>query len=239
MVVQARQRRAGGVLSEPVTVEARLRVLVADDHPIFLAGMRQLLETHPGLACVGAATTGAQAVRLAIAEQPNVAVLDLDMPDLSGVEATRAIAEQAPSVGVLMLTMLGDDESVFAALRAGARGYLLKGSMPDEVVAAIRSVAAGGAVFGASIAARIVEYFAAPRPVPSPADGIDLPDLTNREREILNHLADGESNATIAARLYLSPKTVRNHVSNIFAKLHVADRRAAMLRAREAGLGRP
>jgi DNA-binding NarL/FixJ family response regulator len=162
--------------------------------------------------------------------------MDLDMPDMSGVEAARIIGESASSVGVLMLTMLGDDESVFAALRAGARGYLLKGAIPDEVVAAIRSVASGGAVFGPSIAARIVEYFAAPRPRPR-EEADPLPGLTDREREILTHLAAGETNAAIAARLYLSPKTVRNHVSNIFMKLHVADRAQAIVLAREAGLG--
>ncbi|MBB5874292.1 DNA-binding NarL/FixJ family response regulator [Allocatelliglobosispora scoriae] len=219
------------------TAEPSLGVLVADDHPIFLAGMRQLLDAYPGLTCVGAVTSGVEAVRLAVQRRPDVAVLDLDMPDLSGVEVVRAIGEQAPGIGVLMLTMLGDDESVFAALRAGARGYLLKGATPDEVVAAIRSVASGGAVFGPSIAARIVEYFAARPAAAAPA--LALPELTEREREILAHLADGESNAAIAARLYLSPKTVRNHLSNIFTKLHVADRHAAARRAREAGLGRP
>lgn len=214
-----------------------LGVLVADDHPIFLAGMRQLLEVCPGLTCVAAVTSGSEAVRQVVALRPDVAVLDLDMPDVSGVDVVRAIGAQAPEVGVLMLTMHGDDESVFAALRAGARGYLLKGATPDEVVAAIRSVASGGAVFGPSIAARLVEYFTARPPAMSVAAA--LPELTDREREILAHLADGEANATIAARLYLSPKTVRNHVSNIFTKLHVADRHAAARRAREAGLGRP
>jgi len=217
-----------------------VRVLVADDHPIFLAGMRQLLDAHPGLTCVGALTTGQEAVRLAVAERPDVAVLDLDMPDLSGVEAARLIGAQAPGVAVLVLTMLNDDESVFAALRAGARGYLLKGSTADEVVAAIRSVAAGGAVFGPSIATRILDYFNAGRPsapgAPAPAW---LPELTERERAILDLLADGESNPAIAARLHLSPKTIRNQVSVIFDKLQVADRRQAMLRARDAGLGNP
>ena len=218
-----------------------LRVLVADDHPIFLAGMRQLLQAHPNLTCAAAVTTGHEAVRLAVAESPDVVVLDLDMPDLSGVEAARMIVAGAPSVAVLMLTMLSDDESVFAALRAGARGYLLKGSTADEVVTAIRSVAAGGAVFGPSIATRILDYFNAWRPA-ARADAPPpewLPELTERERAILDLLADGESNPSIAAKLHLSPKTVRNHVSAIFEKLHVADRRQAMLRAREAGLGSP
>jgi DNA-binding NarL/FixJ family response regulator len=214
--------------------EAPLRVLIADDHPIFLAGLRQLLDTHPGLTCVAAATTGTQAIALARSSHPDVAVLDLHMPDLSGVDAARAIGEAAPDVAVLMLTMLADDESVFAALRAGARGYLLKGSTPDEVVAAIQSVASGGAVFGPSIAARIIDHFSAHQR-PSP---VELPELTDREQAILELLADGESNPAIAVRLHLSPKTVRNHVSNIFAKLQVGDRRQAMLRARDAGLGR-
>jgi DNA-binding NarL/FixJ family response regulator len=219
-----------------------LRVLIADDHPIFLSGMRQILEIYPGLTCVAAVATGAQAIQVAISERPDVAVLDINMPDLSGVTAARAIASEAPDVGLLMLTMLGDDESVFAALRAGARGYLLKGSTPDEVVAAIRTVAGGGAVFGQSIATRIVDYFAASRAVDQsePADETAaLSGLTEREREIVVFLADGESNPAIAARLHLSPKTVRNHVSSILAKLQVTDRRQAMLRVREAGLGSP
>jgi DNA-binding NarL/FixJ family response regulator len=220
--------------------EPPLRVLIADDHPIFLGGMRQLLEIYPGLTCVAAVTTGAEAIRVAIAERPDVAVLDINMPDVSGVTVARTIAAEARDVGLLMLTMLGDDESVFAALRAGARGYLLKGSTPDEVVTAIRTVAGGGAVFGPSIATRIIDYFAAgPAAVPSaPAEEpAALPELTEREREIVVFLADGASNPAIAARLHLSPKTVRNHVSSILAKLQVADRRQAMLRIREAGLG--
>jgi DNA-binding NarL/FixJ family response regulator len=221
--------------------EPPLRVLVADDHPIFLGGMRQLLELHPGLTCVAAVATGAEAVRVAVAERPDVAVLDINLPDQSGVTVARTIASQAPGVSLLMLTMLDDDESVFAALRAGARGYLLKGSTPDEVVAAIRTVAGGGAVFGQRIAARIVDSFAAGGAVPSEPAGepAALPELTEREREIVVFLADGESNPAIAARLHLSPKTVRNHVSSILAKLQVADRRQAMLRVREAGLGSP
>jgi DNA-binding NarL/FixJ family response regulator len=222
--------------------ERPLRVLIADDHPIFLAGMQLTLESYPCLTCVAAVTTGAQAVQAAVSERPDVAVLDINMPDLSGVVVARTIAADAPGVGLLMLTMLSDEESVFAALRAGARGYLLKGSTPDEVVAAIRTVAAGGAIFGQSIAARIVDYFTTGPAVSrgEPADeAAALAELTEREREILAFLADGESNPAIAGRLHLSPKTVRNHVSSILAKLQVADRRQAMLRAREAGLGSP
>ena len=211
--------------------DERLRVLIADDHPVFLSGMRQLLDTQSLLECVGEATTGTRAVELATTLLPDVAVLDLHMPDLNGVDAARAIARGAPTVAVLMLTMMDDDESVFAALRAGARGYLLKGAGPADVVHAIRAVGSGAVVFGPSIAHRIIEYFATPRPVDVFAE------LTSREREILELIADGHANASIAARLHLSPKTVRNHVSNIFAKLHVGDRAEAMLRARRAGLG--
>jgi DNA-binding NarL/FixJ family response regulator len=210
-----------------------LRVLVADDHPVFRSGMRQLLDTQATLTCVGEAATGAEAIRLATALRPDVAVLDLHMPGVNGVDAARAITREAPAIGVLMLTMLDDDESVFAAMRAGARGYLLKGSGPAEVVHAIHAVGSGAAVFGPSIAQRVLDYFATPASVDAFAD------LTNREREILGMLADGHPNARIAERLHLSPKTVRNHVSSIFTKLHVADRAEAMLRARRAGLGQP
>jgi DNA-binding NarL/FixJ family response regulator len=210
-----------------------LRVLVADDHPVFRAGMRQLLDTQPTLTCVAEAAGGAEAVELATALRPDVAVLDLHMPGVNGVDAARAITSEATAGGVLMLTMLDDDESVFAAMRAGARGYLLKGSGPAEIVHAIHTIGSGAAVFGPSIAQRVLDYFA--RPTPSDAFAV----LTNREREILGMLADGHPNARIAERLHLSPKTVRNHVSSIFAKLHVADRAEAMLQARRAGLGQP
>jgi DNA-binding NarL/FixJ family response regulator len=210
-----------------------IRVLVADDHPIFLAGMRQLLDTQPLLECVGEAANGKRAIELATALLPDVAVLDLNMPELNGVEAARAISRNTPTVAVLVLTMLEDDDSVFAAMRAGARGYLLKGAGPAELVHAIHTIAGGASVFGPSIAHRILEYFATPRPAELFAD------LTAREREILDLIADGHGNASIAGRLHLSPKTVRNHVSNIFAKLQVADRAEAMLRARRAGLGHP
>ena len=209
-----------------------LRVLVADDHPVFRGGMRQLLDTQPLLTCVGEAATGAEAIELTRALRPDVAVLDLHMPGVNGVDAARAITRETADIGVLILTMLDDDESVFAAMRAGARGYLLKGSGPAEVVHAIHAVGSGAAVFGPSIARRVLDDFA----TPSSADA--FADLTNREREILGMLADGHPNARIAERLHLSPKTVRNHVSSIFTKLHVADRAQAIVRARDAGLGR-
>jgi DNA-binding NarL/FixJ family response regulator len=156
------------------------------------------------------------------------------MPELNGIDATRRIASEAPSVGVLVLTMSEDDGTVFSAVRAGARGYLVKGAGQEEIVRAIITVASGGAVFGASLARRVAEFFAAGPPIPTTV----FPQLTTREREILELLAAGRSNAQIAAALYLSPKTVRNNVSNVFAKLQVADRAEAIVRARDAGLGR-
>jgi len=213
-----------------------LRVALADDHPMFRAGLRMVLDSDPAVVVVGEATTGVEAVALAAAERPDVIVMDLNMPDMNGVEATRRIIAAGPGIGILVLTMVDDDESVFAAMRAGARGYLLKGAGPDEVLRAVRAVASGTAVFGPSIARRLIDYFGAVRPqVP----GVAFPELTEREREILNFVAAGERNTAIAQRLFLSPKTVRNHVSNIFSKLQVADRSQAIVRAREAGLGQP
>ncbi|MEV6301499.1 response regulator transcription factor [Actinoplanes sp. NPDC051861] len=210
-----------------------IRVLVADDHPIFRDGLAMLLATVDGLEVVGTAADGAEAVAAGIRLLPDVVVMDVQMPRLNGVEATRKLAGEAPGVGILVLTMSEDDGTVFAAIRAGARGYLVKGAEQDEIVRAITTVAAGGAVFGAALARRITEFFAAGPPAPTEA----FPQLTAREREILELLAAGRSNAQIAATLYLSPKTVRNNVSNVFTKLQVADRAEAIVRAREAGLG--
>ena len=178
-------------------------------------------------------TSGAQAVALATELRLDVVVMDVQMPELNGIEATRRLADAAPEVGVVVLTMSEDDGTVFSAVRAGARGYLVKGAEQDEIVRAITAVAAGGVVFGASLARRIAEFFAAGPPAPTDA----FPQLTGREREILDLVAAGRSNAQIAATLYLSPKTVRNNVSNVFTKLQVADRAEAIVRAREAGLG--
>jgi DNA-binding NarL/FixJ family response regulator len=210
-----------------------VRVLVADDHPVFRDGLAVLLGSVPGIDVVGTAATGLEAVALAVELRPDVVVMDVQMPQLNGVEATRRLSGEAPDVGVVVLTMSEDDGTVFSAVRAGARGYLVKGAEQEEIVRAITTVAAGGAVFGASLARRIAEFFAAGPPAPSAA----FPELTAREREILELLAAGRSNAQIAATLYLSPKTVRNNVSNVFAKLHVADRAEAIVRAREAGFG--
>jgi DNA-binding NarL/FixJ family response regulator len=217
--------------------EEALRVLVVDDHPVYRDGLAVLLGSVPGLVVVGTAADGAQAVAMALEEQPDVVVMDVQMPVLDGIEATRRITAESPSVGVVVLTMSEDDGTVFAAVRAGARGYLLKGADQEEVVRAITTVAAGGAVFGAALARRIAEFFAAAASRPSGPDAA-FPQLTAREREVLDLVAAGRSNAQIAAALFLSPKTVRNNVSNVLAKLQVTDRAQAIVRAREAGLGR-
>jgi DNA-binding NarL/FixJ family response regulator len=210
-----------------------LRVLVADDHPLFRQGLRTAIEADDGLEVVGEAETGAEAVEWALELQPDVVVMDVQMPERNGIEATRQIVAQSPHVGVLVLTMFEDDDSVFAAMRAGARGYLLKGSEHDEIVRAIRAVSSGEAIFGPAIATRLMAYFAASATGPLQA----FPELTPREREVLERIARGQSNAAIAQELVLSQKTVRNHVSNVFTKLQVLDRAQAIVKAREAGLG--
>jgi DNA-binding NarL/FixJ family response regulator len=208
-----------------------MRVLLADDHPVFLGGLRALLDSAPGIEVVGEVGTGDEAVAAATDRQPDVVVMDIQMPGVNGIDATREIVARSPHVGVLILTMFEDDDSVFAAMRAGARGYLLKGSAPDDIVRAIESVGRGEAVFGPAVARRLIDFFAA-----SPA-AYPFPELTEREREVLDLLAQGRSNIDIARRFVISAKTVRNHVSNIFTKLHVADRAQAIVRARDAGLG--
>jgi DNA-binding NarL/FixJ family response regulator len=215
-------------------VSGPLRLLVADDHPVYRDGLRLLLSDRDGIEVVATATSGEEAVALAASTSPDVVIMDLRMGGLNGIEATRQILAAQPATAVLVLTMFEDDESVFAAMRAGARGYLLKGADEEEILHAVRTVARGEAIFGAALAARIAAFFAAPPPTAAP-DG--FPALTARELEVLTLVAQGLSNGTIAARLYLSHKTVRNHVSNIFAKLQVADRAEAIVRARRAGLG--
>jgi DNA-binding NarL/FixJ family response regulator len=209
----------------------RIRVLIADDHPFFRQGLRVVLETTEDLVVVGEAGTGDEVTQLATELQPDVVLMDLQMPGCNGIEATQRILRTSPHVGVLVVTMFEDDESVFAAMRAGARGYVLKGADRTEILRAVRAVGSGEAIFGAAIARRLMGFFAAP-----PSAIAILPELTDREREILSLVAHSRTNAEIADRLALSPKTVRNHVSNILTKLQVADRTQAALRAREAGL---
>jgi DNA-binding NarL/FixJ family response regulator len=214
-------------------VSERLRILLADDHPLFRDGLRALLASIEDAEVVGEASTGAEAVERSLAEQPDVVLMDLHMPGLNGVEATRRIVEASPHVGVLVLTMVEDDDAVFAAMRAGARGYLVKGSSQREILAAIRAVGSGEAVFGPTIAERLIAYLSGAAAGPAQA----FPELTEREREVLELIARGESNARIARELGISQKTVRNHVSNVFTKLRVVDRAQAIVKAREAGLG--
>jgi DNA-binding NarL/FixJ family response regulator len=209
------------------------RVLVADDHPAFRRGLELMLADVEDVELVGEAETGTRAVELAAELAPDVVLMDLRMPELDGIEATRRITRQDPSAAVVVLTMFEDDSSVFAAMRAGARGYLLKGAEQDEIVRAIRAGAAGEAIFGPAIAARVLAHF-------SSGDGsraAAFPSLTEREREVLDLIASGKGNAAIAHELVISLKTVRNHVSNIFNKLQVPHRSAAIVKARQAGLG--
>ena len=211
-----------------------IRVLIADDHAAFRGGLQALLATAGDIKVVGEAESGVDVVAAAERLQPDVVLMDVNMPGIDGVEATRRIVDASPHVAVLVLTMHDDDETVFEAVRAGARGYLLKGAQRVELVRAIRAVASGEAIFGPGVARRLMAFFA--RPVPR-ADPAAFPELTDREREILELIAQGRSNTDITDRLVLSPKTVRNHVSNIFAKLQVRDRSEAIVRAREAGMG--
>lgn len=209
-----------------------LRIVVADDHGIVREGLGALLSAHDGYELAGTAATGAEAVRAAVTLHPDVVVMDIQMPDLTGIEATRQITRAAPDVAVLILTMFDDDESVFAAMRAGARGYVLKGAAPDNVIRAIAAVAAGEAIFGPGVARRALAYLSGPR-----TDQPAFPELTPREREVLDLIAAGLGNATIAARLGLAQATVGNHITNIFGKLQVASRAEAIIQARSASLG--
>ncbi len=212
----------------------RLRVLIADDHPLFRHGIAALLSATEDLEPVGEATTGEEAIALAERTQPDVILMDIRMPGVNGIEATRRILLQSPHIRILVVTMFEDDGSVFAAMRAGARGYVLKEADKEELLRAIRAVGGGEAIFSPAIATRLLEYFAQPRPA-APPDV--FPELTEREREILHLIAQGKGNSEIAVRLVLSPHTVRNYVSSIFTKLQVDGRAQAIIRAREAGLG--
>ena len=213
--------------------DVEIRVVIADDHPVVREGLSALLDSVPSITVAGVAGTGREAVQAAVRLRPDVLILDIQMPELSGIAAAAEIARVAPGVAVLMLTMFDDDDSVFAAMRAGARGYVLKGAQQDEIVRAIHAVAGGQAIFGPGIARRVLGLVSGP-----PTAGLPFPDLTSREREVLDLIASGSRNAEIARRMSIAPKTVANHVSAIFAKLRVADRGAAIITARDAGLGR-
>ena len=219
---------------------SQLRILLADDHPVFRYGVRALLESTPEVEVVGEVTTGEEAIALAESLQPDVVLMDLQMPgakgapNVNGIDATRRIVQTSPHIRVLVVTMFQDDGSVFAAMRAGARGYILKDATKDEILRAIRAVGNGEAIFSPAIATRVLAYFAAPATsLPKGA----FPELTDRERGILNWIAQGATNAEMAARLDLSVKTVSNYVSNIFSKLQVADRAKLIMMALEAGMG--
>ncbi|MCA9946217.1 MAG: response regulator transcription factor [Anaerolineales bacterium] len=210
-----------------------ISILIADDHTLFRDGLKALFSSVADTAVIGEATSGAEAIQQAEKYQPDVILMDIQMPDLNGIEATRQIVQTSPHIGIIIVTMFEDDESLFAAMRAGARGYVLKGSDQDEMLRAIRAVARGEALFGPAIASRLMTFFKPSNSLAASA----FPDLTDREIEILQLLAKGLNNQEIAGKLVISAKTVRNHVSNIFSKLQVVDRVQAAIRARDAGLG--
>jgi len=212
---------------------ATARVVVVDDHPVFRIGMAALLRSMDGIEVVGQASDLAEALAVTAEHRPEVVVMDLDLGTDSGVEATREIVRAHPEVGVLVVTMLGDDDSLFASIRAGARGYLLKGAAPAEVERAVRSVANGEMLLGPQVAQRAASYLSGAKT----RGGVVFPELTDREREVVDLVARGYDNATIARRLVLSSKTVRNYVYGVLAKLDLDDRAQLIVRAREAGLG--
>jgi DNA-binding NarL/FixJ family response regulator/class 3 adenylate cyclase len=215
-----------------------IRILIADDHALFREGLRALFTALPDIDVVGEAADGAAAMTQVDALRPDVVLMDINMPGINGIEATRRILSTHPNLGIIMVTMLEDDASVFSAMRAGARGYVLKGAHHEEILQAIRTVATGQAVFGPGIATRMMNFFQGLNPAPQKGGSATaFPELTEREREVLTLIAQGVSNKEIADKLVISAKTVSNHITNIFSKLQVADRAQAVLRARDAGLG--
>jgi DNA-binding NarL/FixJ family response regulator len=217
-----------------------IRILIADDHAVFRFGLRALLNVMLDTEVVGEVTSGEEVIALANSVRPDVILMDITMPGVNGIEATRRIRETNSDIRILMVTMLEDD-SIFAAMRAGARGYVVKGAEPDDVLRAIRAVADGEAIFSPAIAERLMNYFTTPPAATSDSTQSAItavfPDLTEREREVLTLIAEGLTNSAIAERLILSPKTIRNYITEIFSKLQVADRAQAIIRARNAGLG--
>lgn len=211
-----------------------IRIIIADDHTLFRDGLQALFRSIPDVEVIGEADTGEAAIEKSASLQPDVILMDIQMPDMNGIEATRNIVRASPHIGIIIVTMFEDDDSVFAAMRAGARGYILKGADQVEMLRAIRAVGNGEALFGPAIATRLMKYFSAPRPEEAPQV---FPELTDRERQVLELIAQGLNNKKIARQLTISEKTVRNHVSNIFNKLQVADRAQAIIRARKAGMG--
>lgn len=215
-----------------------IRILIADDHALFREGLRALFAALPDIEVVGEAAEGATAITQVDALHPDVVLMDINMPGVNGIEATRRILSTHPNLGIIMVTMLEDDASVFSAMRAGARGYVLKGAHHEEILQAIRAVAAGQAVFGPAIATRMMNFFQGLNGAPRTEEAAQaFPELTEREREVLTLIAQGVSNKEIAEKLFISAKTVSNHITNIFSKLQVADRAQAIIRARDAGLG--
>jgi DNA-binding NarL/FixJ family response regulator len=225
---RATNRCGGGSVTEDP-----LRVYIVDDHPVVRRGLSTLLDSLVGVEVVGEAASGEEAIERVPVAEPDVVVMDLNLPGVNGIDTTRRLVNDAPHLGVLVLTMFEDDESVFAAMRAGARGYVLKGADQDDLARAVLAVGRGEAIFGPSIAQRITRFFAN-----RTASVLPFPDLTDRERQVLELLARGHSNIEVSRYLGVSAKTARNHLSNIFTKLQVTDRANAVIRAREAGLGR-
>ena len=211
-----------------------IRVLIADDHTLFREGLVALLDAIPEIEVLATVEDGKKAIETAAELQPDVILMDIQMPKLNGIEATRRIIQASPQVGIIVVTMFEDDDSVFAAMRAGARGYILKGADQNDMLRAIRAVANGEALFGPSIATRLMNFLNPPKVDVEEA----FPELTTREREILELIAQGLNNAEIAKKLTISLKTVRNHVSNIFNKMQVTDRVQAAIQARKAGFGK-
>ncbi len=218
-----------------MTADTVVRIVLVDDHPVVRDGLRALLGSVEDMFVVGEAASGEEAMGLVAQTSPDVVIMDIEMPGMGGIEATRRLTASHSTSIVLVLTMYGEDEFIFAALRAGARGYLVKGAQQEDVLRTIRAVARGDAVFGQDAADRLLRTFSTVQP----SDRTPFPELTEREREVLALVADGASNAVIGRRLGLTPKTVANHVSNILTKLQAVDRAEVVVRARRAGLGSP